>query len=105
MSALGQKRTLNHALIDVRFAPESGHKRMGLGMSALCQKRTFTKLPVRNKQPPRGGLSKIRAWQAQLTELFVFFGLNLLLLLYWRRDLPVVEALQERIDFGRMTIC
>src|SRR5262249_29351276 len=34
-SALGQKRTQSHALIDVRFAAESGHCRPDRGMS-LC---------------------------------------------------------------------
>src|SRR5215467_11205101 len=43
MSALGHKRTSHGRLGQVRFAPESGHWRAGLGMSALCQERTLTR--------------------------------------------------------------
>src|SRR5262249_30752016 len=42
MSALGQKRTSGDRLGYVRFAPESGHWRVGHRMSALCQKRTLS---------------------------------------------------------------
>jgi len=41
MSALGQNQTSGGPLGHVRFTPESGHCRAGLGMSALCQKRTL----------------------------------------------------------------
>jgi len=41
MSALGQNRTSAGYLGHVRFTPESGHWPAGLGMSALCQKRTY----------------------------------------------------------------
>src|SRR5262249_35489288 len=41
MSALGQNRTLGGCLGRVRLTPESGHQPGGLGMSALCHKRTL----------------------------------------------------------------
>jgi hypothetical protein len=44
MSALGQKRTSAGRLGHVRFTPKSGHWWAGLGMSALCQKRTLAEL-------------------------------------------------------------
>src|SRR5215471_7090238 len=57
MSALGQKRTSDDHLGYVRFAPESGHWRVGHRMSALCQKRTFAGEPRHVRFVPEADIS------------------------------------------------
>src|SRR5215467_11476287 len=96
MSALGHKRTSDDHVGYVRFAPESGHWRVGHRMSALCQKRTLAELfdhLVGAREQGRGHLKAEGLRSLEVDDQFV---------LGWRlhRQIGRLLALEDAVDIA-----